>query len=206
MVFKTWANPWFGLLGQQHSEGKRILGRRKTGNTALTFTIVLGHLPPPSESHYSSAAHNETSTASSRPSPSSSQLSPHLSLLSVASLTLPLYDRLAQWLLPPVSNLCFIFVSFKRTIISYSRLTLWGHLQRCLWQLGKAEQHIMWQMEGADPGPVSWLFNQLVCFYMNFGRRHNCDLKDKWTDLLYLASCNRPQGISGLLQHMDSHG
>lgn len=99
---KTWSNPWFVLLRQQESEGARILGRRNTGNTALTFTIVLGHLPPPSESHYSSALHNETSTASSRPS-SSPQLSSHLSLLwlhtplSLASLILRIYDYFPQW-------------------------------------------------------------------------------------------------------------
>lgn len=76
VVFKTWS---FLLLGQRGRE-RRILDRRKTGNTALTFTIVLGHVPPPSESHYSSALHNGTSTASSCPPPSS-QLPLHLCLL-----------------------------------------------------------------------------------------------------------------------------
>lgn len=100
---KTWSNPWLVLLRQQESESAKILGRRNTGNTAFTFTIVFGHLPPPSESHYSSALHNETSTASSRPS-SSPQLSPHLSLLwlhtppSQASLTLLIYNHFPQWL------------------------------------------------------------------------------------------------------------
>lgn len=73
VAFQTWTNPWSGLLRQQESEGKRILGRGKTENTVLTFTIVLGHLPPPSESHYSSTQHNEISSASSQPS--SQQLS-----------------------------------------------------------------------------------------------------------------------------------
>lgn len=72
VAFKNLSKPlWSGFLGRRSREGKRILGRRKTGNTALTFTIVFGHLLPPSESHYSSARHNESSTASSRLPPSS---------------------------------------------------------------------------------------------------------------------------------------
>lgn len=57
------------ILGCHGNGGSSLKGSSAegtSGNTTLTFTIVLGRLPPPlPESRHSWAPHNETSTASS---------------------------------------------------------------------------------------------------------------------------------------------
>lgn len=45
VAFKTWANPWFGLLRQQESEGEKILGRREDWKHSPYFHYCAW--PPP---------------------------------------------------------------------------------------------------------------------------------------------------------------